>query len=97
MCSCLYQTSVAETLITLIILNKIKRIEKLSEGTTLCTVDIIVLYPNIPHGQGHACLCKFSETRDNKQSLSDTLAELVEVDLNLRKICLLNIQILISF
>ena len=83
MCSCLYQPSVAETLITLIILNKIKRIGKLSEGTTLCTMDIIVLYPNIPHGQGHACLCKFSEIKDNKQSLTDTLEELVEVVLKI--------------
>ena len=72
MCSCLYQPSVAETLITLIILNKIKRIGKLSEGTTLCTMDIIVLYPNIPH-----------EIKDNKQSLSDTLEELVEVVLKI--------------
>ena len=79
----MYQPYVADTLIMLIILNKIKRIGKLSEGTTLCTMDIIVLYPNITHGQGHACLCKFSETRDNKQSLSDTLAELVEVVLKI--------------
>ena len=46
-------------------------------------MDIIVLYPNIPHGQGHACLCKFSEIKDNKQSLSDTLEELVEVVLKI--------------
>ena len=38
----------------------------------LCNMDLVGLYPNIPHGEGLASLCKFLETKDNKQILSDT-------------------------
>ena len=60
-------------------LNKIKKIGKLPEGTILCTIDVVGVYLNIPHGEGLATLYKFLETRDNKQISSDTLAELAEV------------------
>ena len=59
-------------------LNKIK---KLPEGTILCTMDVVGLYPNIPRGEGLASLYKFLESRDNKQISSDTLAELAEIAL----------------
>ena len=45
----------------------------------LCTMDLVGLYPNIPHGEGLASLCKFLETKNNKQIPSDTLALLAEV------------------
>ena len=61
-------------------LNKIKKIGKLPEGAILCTMDVVGLYPNIPHGEGLASLYKFLETRENKQISSDTLAELAETD-----------------
>ena len=62
---------------TLIIFqNKIKKIAKLPEGKILCTMDVVGLYPNIPHGEGLASLYKFLESRDNKQILSDTLQNL---------------------
>ena len=32
-------------------LNKIKKIGKLPEGAILCTMDVVGLYPNIPHGK----------------------------------------------
>ena len=60
-------------------LNKIKKIEKLPEEAILCTMDVVGLYPNIPHGEGLASLYKFLETRENKQISSDTLAELAEI------------------
>ena len=60
-------------------LNKIKKIGKLPEGAILCTMDVVGLYPNIPHGEGLASLYKFLETRENKQISSDTLAELAEI------------------
>ena len=60
-------------------LNQLKKIGKLPEGATLCTMDVVGLYPNIPHGEGLASLYKFLETRENKQILSDTLAELAEI------------------
>ena len=57
----------------------IKKIGKLPEWTILCTLDVVGLYPNIPHGEGLASLYKFLETRENKQISSDTLAELAEI------------------
>ena len=55
-------------------LKKIKQIGKLPEGAILFTKDVDHLYPNIPHVEDLAPLCKFLETRDNKQIWSDTLA-----------------------
>ena len=60
-------------------LNKITKIGKLPEGAILCTMDVVGLYPNIPHGEGLASLYKFLETRKNKQISSDTLAKLAEI------------------
>ena len=42
-------------------------------------MDVVGLYPNIPHGEGLASLRRFLETRDNKQISSDILTELVEM------------------
>ena len=50
-------------------LNKIKKVGKLPEGAILCIMDVVGLYPNIPHGEGLPSLYKFLETRENKQIL----------------------------
>ena len=42
-------------------------------------MDVVGLYPNIPHGEGLASLYKFLETRENKQISSDILAELAKI------------------
>ena len=42
-------------------------------------MDVVGLYPDIPHGEGLASLYKFLETRENKQISSDTLTELAEI------------------
>ena len=42
-------------------------------------MDAVGLYPNISHGEVLVSLYKFLETRDSKQILSDTLAELAEI------------------
>ena len=42
-------------------------------------MDVVGLYPNIPHGEGPALLCNFFKTRNNKQILIDTLTEFVEI------------------
>ena len=55
-------------------IDKIRKIEKLPEGEIFCTMDVFGLYPNIPHEEVFASLCKFLETRDNKKILSGTLA-----------------------
>ena len=60
-------------------LNKIKKLGSLPDGAILCTMDVVGLYPNIPHGEGLDSLRRFLETRDNKQISSDTLTELAEV------------------
>ena len=49
------------------------------DGPILCTMDAVGLYPNIPHEEGLSSLREFLETRNNKQILYDTLAELAEV------------------
>ena len=49
------------------------------DGAILCTMDVVGLFPNIPHGEGLASLRWFLETRDNKHIASDTLTELAEV------------------
>ena len=60
-------------------LNKIKKLGSLPDGAILCTMDVVGLYPNIPHGEGLDSLRRYLETRDNKQISSDTLTELAEV------------------
>ena len=62
-------------------LSKIKMLGSLSDGAILCTIDVVGLYRNISHGEGLASLCRFLETRDNKQISSDTSTELAEVTL----------------
>ena len=42
-------------------------------------MDVVGLYPNIPHGEGLDSLRRFFETRDNNQVSSDTLMELAEL------------------
>ena len=58
---------------------KIKKLGSLPDGAILCTMDVVGLYPNIPHGEGLNSLRRYLETRDNKQISSDTLTELAEV------------------
>ena len=60
-------------------LNKIKKLGRLPDGAIVCTMDVVGLYANIPHGEGLDSLCRYLETRDNKQISSDTLTELAEV------------------
>ena len=60
-------------------LRKIKELGQLAEGTILCTIDAVGLYPNIPHDEGLAFLKGFLDSRDDKQFTSDTLIELAEL------------------
>ena len=54
-------------------LKKIKELGQLPEGTILCTIDVVGLYPNIPHDEGLAFLKDFLDSR------VDTLIELTEL------------------
>ena len=60
-------------------LTKLKSLAKLPQGAILCTIEIVGLYPNIPHSEGLTSLGRFLELRDNKQISIDTLIELAEV------------------
>ena len=42
-------------------------------------MDVVGVYPYIPHGEGLASLYKFLETSENKKISNDTLAELAEI------------------
>ena len=60
-------------------LKKIKELGQLPEGAILCTIDVIGLYPNIPHDEGLAFLKDFLDSRVDKQVKTDTLIELTEL------------------
>ena len=51
----------------------------MADGAILCTMDVVGLYPNTPHGEGLASLRRFLEARDSKQVSSNTLTELAEL------------------
>ena len=61
------------------LLSKIQNLRSLPDGVILFTMDVVSLYPNIPHGKGLDFFRRFLETRHNKEISSDTLAELMEV------------------
>ena len=60
-------------------LRKINELGQLPEGTILCTIDVVGLYPNIPHDDGLAFLKDFLDSRVDKQVTTDTLMELAEL------------------
>ena len=60
-------------------LSNLKSLGKLAQGAILCTIEIVGLYPNIPHSEGLTSFERFLELRDNKQISSDTLIELAEI------------------
>ena len=60
-------------------LKKIKELGQLPEGTILCTIDVVGLYPNIPHDEGLAFLKDFLDSRVDKQVTIDTFIELTEL------------------
>ena len=45
----------------------------------LCTIDVVGLYPNIPHDEGLASLKKFLDARTEKKETTETLLELAEI------------------
>ena len=60
-------------------LRKIKSLGQLPEGAILCAVDVVGLYPNIPHEEGLASLRKFLDERTEKKVTTETLLELAEI------------------
>ena len=60
-------------------LNKLRSLPKLPDNIILCTVDVVGLYPNIPHEEGLSALRKRLDNRMEKYISSDTLCDLAEV------------------
>ena len=61
------------------VLRKIKELGQLPEGASLCTIDVVGLYPNIAHDEDLTFLKDVLHTRIYKQFKTDTLIELAEL------------------
>ena len=48
------------------------------EDIILCTIDVVGLYPNIPHKNGLVIMRKSLDAREDKTVLTDSLIELEE-------------------
>ena len=48
-------------------LRKIKSLGQLPEGAILCTIDVVGLYPNMPHEEGLTSLRMFLDARTEKK------------------------------
>ena len=60
-------------------LEKLRSLPNLSDDIILCTVDVVGLYPNIPHDEGLSALRKQLDLRQEKDVTTSTLVELAEV------------------
>ena len=59
-------------------LQKLKGLPKLSKNSLLCTVDVVGLYPNIPHDEGLKAVRKKLDQRQDKKISTESLVELAE-------------------
>ena len=59
-------------------LNKLRFLPKLHDNIILCTVDVVGLYPNIPHEEGLSALRKRLDNRMENYISSATLCDLAE-------------------
>ena len=59
-------------------LNKLRSLPKLPDNIILCAVDVVGLYPNIPHEEGLSALRKRLDNRMENYISSDTLCDLAE-------------------
>ena len=59
-------------------LGKIASLPPLPDDFTLCTIDVVGLYPNIPHDEGLIALRKSLESREDKTISTDSLMDLAD-------------------
>ena len=59
-------------------LKKIANLPPLPDDLILCTIDVVGLYPNIPHEEGLIAIRKALDTRKDKSILTDSFIELAE-------------------
>ena len=60
-------------------LKKLSELGEIPEDAILCTVDVVGLYPNIPHGEGLEALRGALEHREDKTVSTESLTELARV------------------
>ena len=60
-------------------LKKLKELESLPKTSIKCTIDVVRLYPNIPHAEGLASSRKHLDNREIKEVTTDTLVELADI------------------
>ena len=53
----------------------------LPDDAILCTIDVVALYPNIPHEDGLAALRKALDTREDQRISTHSIMELAELAL----------------
>ena len=59
-------------------LRKMASLPALPDDIILCTIDVVGLYPNIPHDEGLIALRKSLESRENKTISTDSLIDLAD-------------------
>ena len=64
-------------------LKKFKELGSLPKNAILCTIDVVGLYPNIPHKEGLASIRNHVDNRENKEVTTDTLVELADIVLKI--------------
>ena len=57
-------------------LSKLGEIGRIPEGAILCIVDVVGLYPSIPHGEGLEAIREALERRENPNVATDTIVGL---------------------
>ena len=60
-------------------LSRLSKLGKIPEGALLCTVDVVGLYPSIPHGEGLEAIRGALDRRENPGVATDTLVGLVSL------------------
>ena len=59
-------------------LRKVASLPPLPEDLILCTIDVVGLYPNIPHDEGLIAIRKALDSREDKSVSTDSLMDLAE-------------------
>ena len=59
-------------------INKLKNVSNLPKNSILCTIDVVGLYPNIPHELGLSAMKKALDKREDKSVSTETLLDLAE-------------------
>ena len=53
-------------------MSKLGEIGRIPEGAILCTVDVVGLYPSMPHGEGFEAIREALDKRENQNVATDT-------------------------